>query len=313
MAKQYTDLPILGRGAHDYQSLNEVLKELKTRTSLVGSFAFDDTRRLRSRGHDRTAHKYHVPEVVRRAKREVKPWKWLSAISFANLLLPCVTAEISPTQETGITRLCLPFIHDDSVDVEKAITSICSVAWVLGQKLGIFERTETQIARALHKMKIEEESGEMWFNKSCRSGRIATTIIRHGNFLVYMYLGGGAVGDEQSQILSGIVVNCKSWRWAHLVCCAARLLAMAKMNFLNNIHRDLLMASDEGELVQPSKDAFMDAYEALWEKMLQTLNIDTNMAKQLQAQRVSDALSRTREEEEELTRPQQEGNAQPTM
>ena len=139
-----------------------------------------------------------------------------------------MTAEISPTQETGITRVCLPLIQDDSVDVEEAITSICSVAWVLGKKLGIFERTETQIARALHKMKIEEESGEMWFNKSCRSGRIATTIIRHGNFLVYMYLGGGAVGDEQSQILSGIVVNCKSWRWAYLVCAAARLVAMVK-------------------------------------------------------------------------------------
>ena len=130
---QMANLPNLGRGIHDYKSFDEVLEEIVSRESLVGRFAFDDTQQLRSRGHDRTANRYNVPDVVRRARRPVEPFYWGPAISFGGLLLPCVTAEISPTEETGITRLCLPFIQaDDDLEVEEAITSICAVAWVLG-------------------------------------------------------------------------------------------------------------------------------------------------------------------------------------
>ena len=46
---------------------------------------------------------------------------------------------------------------------------------------------------------------------------------------------------------------------------------------------------------------------------LLTLGIDTNVDKHLQAQRVSAVLERTREEEEALSRPEQERNAQPAM
>ena len=236
--QQLQDIPNIGRSNEDYSSMNDVLQEIVDKQTDVGQFATDDTQKLRGKGHGRTATRYRVSEAHQRAQRRVVPLFWDAATSFGGLLLPCVTAEVSPTEDAGITRVCLPFIQPNPhFDVDEAISSICGVVWVVGRRMGLVEEKEMQIARATHKMKIREESGELWFNKSCKSNRVATTITRNGNSFVYMYLGGGAVGEEQSEIISGIVVICKSWRWSFLVCAACRLVAMTKHNFLGGLEK----------------------------------------------------------------------------
>ena len=217
-----------------------------------------------------------------------------------------MTAEVSPTEDAGITRVCLPFIQPNPhFDVDEAISSICGVVWVVGRRMGLVEEKEMQIARATHKMKIREESGELWFNKSCKSNRVATTITRNGNSFVYMYLGGGAVGEEQSEIISGIVVICKSWRWSFLVCAACRLVAMTKHNFLGGLEK-LLMASEEGESGQRLKDDFVHKYGEFWDTMLQMLNINIHPDQQLQAQSVSAALQQVKLQEAALQQANEE-------
>ena len=83
-----------------------------------------------------------------------------------------------------------------------------------------------------HKAEIvEDAAGGVWYNKACRSNRIATTCVdttmkSNKCKRFYMYLGGGAVDQEQTELLSGAVVHAKNWSWAALAVVAARLVTM---------------------------------------------------------------------------------------
>ena len=64
-----------------------------------------------------------------------------------------------------------------------------------------------------------DKEGLLWFSKACESARIATTIVNPelqtgGTEGWYAYLGGGAVGHDQSYLLQGVVVLAKDWDWA---------------------------------------------------------------------------------------------------
>ena len=61
-----------------------------------------------------------------------------------------------------------------------------------------------------------------------------------------MYVGGGAVDHEQSYLLGGIVVICKSWRWAALVYSAVRIAALACNNSIGSFDPSLVVC-DENE------------------------------------------------------------------
>ena len=50
-----------------------------------------------------------------------------------------------------------------------------------------------RLCRVSHKMRITTEDGDLWVNKACKSGRIATAIKDNNNSVLYMYIGGGAV------------------------------------------------------------------------------------------------------------------------
>eukprot|EP00974_Lingulodinium_polyedra_P052957 5090082-Lingulodinium_polyedra.AAC.1 len=64
----------------------------------------------------------------------------------------------------------------------------------------------------LHKVEVVQDDGggDLWLNKSCASNRVATGIVipepkKGEKKQWYIYLGGGAVGSEQSRLLSGAV------------------------------------------------------------------------------------------------------------
>ena len=70
-----------------------------------------------------------------------------------------------------------------------------------------------------------DQEGHLWFNKACASERVATVIQDPRKAQTkqssktnawYVYLGGGAVDSEQTELLSGLVIITKSWQWAAL-------------------------------------------------------------------------------------------------
>ena len=96
-------------------------------------------------------------------------------------------------------------------------------------------------------MRITEDDGELWFNKSCQSDRIATAIKVDRKSALYMYVGGGAVDHEQSYLLGGLVVVCKNWKWAALMYAAARVAGLASNNNFGHIAQDLVISNDDDD------------------------------------------------------------------
>ena len=62
-----------------------------------------------------------------------------------------------------------------------------------------------------------------------------------------MYVGGGAVDNEQSFLLGCLVVVCKTWKWAAMMCAAARIAGLASNNYFGNIAQELVMSDDDDD------------------------------------------------------------------
>ena len=59
-------------------------------------------------------------------------------------------------------------------------------------------------------MRITTEDGDLWFNKACKSGRIATVIKDNNNSVLYMYIDvgwGGGVNVLQRRHYEDIAVS----------------------------------------------------------------------------------------------------------
>ena len=90
--------------------------------------------------------------------------------------------------------------------------------------------------------------------------------------IVYMYIGGGAVDHEQSYLLGGILVNCKNWQWAALMCAAARIAGLASNNCFGCLNHAFL-TSQEDEDGDPSSIAsgaqhkFFDLTQDIWHRL----------------------------------------------
>ena len=74
-----------------------------------------------------------------------------------------------------------------------------------------------------------------------------------------MYIGGGAVTYEQSFLLGGLVILCKSWRWAAWVYAAARILALACSNSLGPFHKELVIREDD-----EADNGFLHLCDSTW-------------------------------------------------
>ena len=271
--KQIHDLPQLGQGFSDFNSLDEVLTEATGKCTDVSCFAFETTKALHEIGHGRTAENFNVSRTFNVMSDKVDPLAWEAAIKISHLLLPCATAEISSQEDKGVSRLCLPFIHiGNDPPLEDAITSLCSLTWTLAFCLDQNLVRPARLKRISHKMHIREEDGDLWFNKACKSGRMATAIAEKDkmrNNFVYMYIGGGGVDYEQSYLLGGLVVNCKSWTWAALVYAAARMVGRARSNPLGPLNSDLQVAmeGEEKEALDAIRSKFNEHCESVWTRI----------------------------------------------
>ena len=191
------ELPNLGQGPSDFKCLDEVLSQAAGMGTDVANFAYASTQSLRDVGHGSAATKFGVRDIYEKVNRAIEICDWKPAMQFGHLLLPCATAEISSQADRGLTRLCLPFLQvADVLDPEDAITSLCCLTWYLAFRVEPALVDRARLHRVPHKMRITKEDGDLWFNKSCWSGRIATAIKDGGKNMLYMYVGGGAVDHE---------------------------------------------------------------------------------------------------------------------
>ena len=103
-----------------------------------------------------------------------------------------------------------------------------------------------RVRRVAHKAKMKEEDGTIFCNKACSSNRIASRVQDGNKSMVYMYNGGGVVDVNQSRLLGGAVVNCKSWRWVAWANASARLIGLASNQDLGIIDPRLATSEDDG-------------------------------------------------------------------
>ena len=267
---EWKGLPKLGQSPSDFRSLDEVLSHVVGMGTSVSSFVGEGMEGLRRVGHGSAANRWSVDDVDKKATRKVDICDWKAAMQFGHLLLPCATAEISSQPEKGLTRLCFPFLQvSDELDPENAIASLCCLTWYLAFRLERSLVTTARLNLIPHKMTITKEDGDLWFNKGCKSGRIAAAIKEKNNNHLYMYVGGGAVDHEQSHLLGGIVITCKRWRWAALVYAAARIVGLACNNSLGPLESNLVisMDSEDDEKAILKCEEFQSLCKDTWEEV----------------------------------------------
>ena len=76
---------------------------------------------------------------------------------------------------------------------------------------------------------------------------MATCIKIDRKSVVYMYVGEGVVDHDQTQLFGGIVVVCKSWKWAAMIYTAARIAGLASNNYFGNIDQELVISADDDD------------------------------------------------------------------
>ena len=52
---------------------------------------------------------------------------------------------------------------------------------------------------------------------------------------------------DQSQIFGGLVVVCKSWKWAAMIYAAARIAGLVSNNYFGNIEQELVISADDDD------------------------------------------------------------------
>ena len=90
--------------------------------------------------------------------------------------------------------------------------------------------------------------------------------------MLYMYIGGGAVSNEQSYLLGSIVVRCKNRRWAALICAAARIAGLASNDCLGPLDTALLTSPEEesgdsSTLAHTPHLDFWQISEDIWQRL----------------------------------------------
>ena len=171
------------------------------------------------------------------------------ALGFGIVLTPCAVVELSEDPQGGLTRVCLPFLsmskwnmpdssmwqwnmsdsNEGQEAVEPMLRALGVVVWYLAKAMFPEKLAGCELTTIAHKMEIKEDHGALWFNKACDSSRLATCILdptraRGKKKQWYVYLGGGAIDVNQTELLAGGVVLCKDWKWAELTLLAAWLL-----------------------------------------------------------------------------------------
>ena len=240
-----------------FRDVTAVLQAIVTSTDAAGEseagmmkgFACASLRTLHAVGHGKAMKTWVVP-LPEDSSVDPKKLEHVGlALGFGIVLTPCAHVELSEDPRGGLTRVCLPFMsmskwnmpdssmwqwnmsdsNEGQEAVEPMLRALGVVVWYLAKAMFPEKIKECDLTTIRHKMEIKEDHGALWFNKACDSSRLATCILdparaRGKKKQWYVYLGGGAIDVNQTELLAGGVVLCKDWAWAELTLLAAWLL-----------------------------------------------------------------------------------------
>ena len=246
MARGQVELPKLGIGGGQFENAGNVLRALVAdRASadgkLVRAFAWATKDAIRARGHGAAMSQWYSPlppdPFVHTSDRKHTDF----ALGWGIVAMPCPVVELSDNPSGGLTRVALPFLdicglspkwHGDAMSaVEPMLQAVAVVVWNLATTLFPDKVSGASLKLILHKVEVvkDDDGFDLWFNKRCPTTRIATGIVhpelksgKQKQF--YIYLGGGQVDVEQSELLMGAVVLAKDWTWAALTLVASWML-----------------------------------------------------------------------------------------
>ena len=110
-----------------------------------------------------------------------------------------------------------------------------------------------------------------------------------------MYIGGGAVDNDQSFLIGGLVVVCKNWRWAALAHAASRLAGQVCHNSLGPISPELVLPDNSRSVDATTPEAaadwqFHEYCNEVWNKLCEhcertfyDLNIEDKASKEVRS------------------------------
>ena len=118
----------------------------------------------------------------------------------------------------------------------------------------------------------------------------------HSNHLHVDSLTPSAVDHEQSFLLSGLVVSCKSWRWAALVYTAARMAGLVSNNSLGSLSSFLMipMEAKENDFTTATHLDLQQRCDSMWGRVCASCN---DMLYDLEKKRRTDAGARSAQSE----------------
>ena len=183
------------------------------------------------------------PTLERWLEPEDKKYPGL-ALGFGMVAMPAPVVMLSARPDAGMTQVCLPILSLHELPMgpwlsetpgkaaEDILESLGLLVFGLAARLQPDKIEGLFLQRSWHKAETKvDREGQFWFNKACKSNRVALVIIDPSkkaagkkNNTWYAYLGGGALDNEQSDLLSGFVVKVKDWEWAALTVLAAWVL-----------------------------------------------------------------------------------------
>ena len=191
------DLPKLGMGGGQFHDADHVLQALVAGQEsedgqLVRAFAEERRDRLRAKGHGKAMAEWYVPLLADPAVNPGDETYDLLALGWGIVAVPGPIVELSADPAGGLTRVALPFLNvsglapvgasgaADPMDlVEPMLQAVAVVVWNLAETLFPDKVLGASLKQMQHKVEVvkDDDGGDLWFNKSCSSNRIATGIV----------------------------------------------------------------------------------------------------------------------------------------
>ncbi len=236
-------LPSLARPVHYHHDFMVLLQELLAgEQPVLADLSFASTQDVRQVGISKAQQNVmpEGPELERWLEPEDKKYPGL-ALGFGMVAMPAPVVMLSARPDAGMAQVCLPILSLHELGpwlseapgkaAEDILESLGLLVFGLAARLRPNKIEGLFLQRSWHKAETKvDREWQFWFNKACKSNRVALVIIDPSkkaagkNNKWYAYLDGGALDNEQSDLLSGFVVKVKDWEWAALTVLAAWVL-----------------------------------------------------------------------------------------
>ena len=222
MSRGEIPLAQFGMGGGQFENAESVLAAFRpgqdasmcADAKLLRDFAMESRDALRKKGHG-ASMQYYVPIPDPRVDPKQEQHKQY-ALGWSLVAMPCPVVDLSNKPDGGVTQVVPPFLNlqalpwdgvkrrrnsdreDPMNTVEPMLQAIGVLVWNSAESYYPDKVQGAVLKMIPHKTEVvkDDAGGDLWFNKSCASNRIATGIVHPDKppgkrKQWYIYLGGG--------------------------------------------------------------------------------------------------------------------------